>query len=326
MPRTAWFFPGSSCRTWSSTAHRAKTPTSGCRATPWPRGNRKRVSRTASLLTRTSESFATTERWPTHSICNASCRPWTRFFSASSAPSAPPRASQPGVIPKSRRFSVGRGISLRVRRSPSGRLKRDPSGINAFGMTILIGLSIGRSSAESGAGAELFVVAEVVNVVPLQLHEHDASAEVYFGVRRQPDLAVDFFLLEHEVRAFRERGDQPAADFHRFGEMSFEPHDFARLFVHPHGSGKFLDDAVHALFRLVVRVPVHVEGDHFLAAEKFAARIREKLGAQEIGELRFVFLLLLRLFLGIGGELGLLLLKLVEFLVELVVLGFLFVT
>ena len=31
------------------------------------------------------------------------------------------------VIPKSRRFSVGRGISLRVKRSPPGRAKRDPS-------------------------------------------------------------------------------------------------------------------------------------------------------------------------------------------------------
>ena len=56
-----------------------------------------------------------------------------------------------------------------------------------------------------------------------------------------------------------------------------------------------------------------------MTANGFAARIGEKLGAEEIGEIGFVLFLFLGLLFGIGGELGLLLFQLVVLLVEFVV-------
>ena len=85
------FSPGSSCRIWSSTARRARMPTSGCRRTPWPRGNRKRVSRIASPPIPTSGSSSTRKRSRTLSICSASCAQSMRFSAASSAQNPPPR-------------------------------------------------------------------------------------------------------------------------------------------------------------------------------------------------------------------------------------------
>src|ERR1700728_2016544 len=177
----------------------------------------------------------------------------------------------------------------------------------------------GRGCTQRDAAAEFLVVAEAVDEILFQPHENDAAAGVHFGVGRQPDFLVDFVLLEDEIRAFGERGYEAAADFHRVGAARFEAHDFAGIFIDPHGAGKFLDDAVDAFFRLVVGIAVYVEGDHIVSAKGFAARIGEKLGAEEIGEIGFVLFLFLGLLFGIGGELGLLLFQLVVLLVEFVV-------
>ena len=63
-----WFFPGSYCRIWWSTARRAKTLTNGCRGTRWRRGNRKRASAIESRRIRTSRSISTRTRWSTRLI------------------------------------------------------------------------------------------------------------------------------------------------------------------------------------------------------------------------------------------------------------------
>src|ERR1700728_212801 len=177
----------------------------------------------------------------------------------------------------------------------------------------------GRGCTQRDAAAEFLVVAEAVDEILFQPHENDAAAGVHFGVGRQPDFLVDFVLLEDEIRAFGERGYEAAADFHRVGEARFEAHDFAGIFIDPHGAGKFLNDAVDAFFRFVIGIAVHVEGDHLVPAKGFAARIGEKLGAEEIGEIGFVLFLLLGLFLGIGRKLRLAAFQLVVLLVEFIV-------
>ena len=89
----AWFFRGSFCRTWWNTARRAKTRTSGCRVMRWRRGNRRRVSRSASRRTRIFASSSTRKRWRTRLICGGNCAPWTRFSRAFSGRKLPSRCN-----------------------------------------------------------------------------------------------------------------------------------------------------------------------------------------------------------------------------------------
>src|SRR5580693_3919731 len=96
MPRKAWFFPDSFCRTSSNRAPRARTHTNGCRRMPWPPGNPKPAFRTASLPMPTSANSSTSKRSRTPSTCIASCARWTPSSCASSGPS-PPSRSKPQV-------------------------------------------------------------------------------------------------------------------------------------------------------------------------------------------------------------------------------------
>ena len=108
----------------------------------------------------------------------------------------------------------------------------------------------------------------------------------------------------------------------RFGEVGFQPRDFASLVVYPHHAGEFLDKPVDCFFRLVVWVSREIESDHIGTVKAGPARIREEFRAKEIGNLRLVLLLFFRLFLGIGGQLCLFFLQLVEAFVEALVFAF----